>query len=413
MASTRTKNLARAIQRANPGMKYTEALRHAEAGRIVINPTAPHTEEVAEMYRAAGIDMTPIDLSASHGADPLDPTAPSIRFPLKPTEQAREELRGARERLKVQQETALDLAPALWDGNTHPDLTTFLIGHDLSTGEERYLTDSHLLISGATATGKTSLAEVIMAQALITPMPWNENSFGTALIVDPKGPLARRWAGRPGVVVANGQMDAAEAGEDGSFATGAQVMASALEWVEVEYQRRIAILAREGAGSWLSLPDSVKRNEGFAPMTLVLDEALDHPVSGDDEALEKMRAIASRGVRVYRAVGMHLVLTSQRGDAMATSQAFAPEVCARAVAGLVGDQHLMRAFRDRDVPELHGSRSGRIRFTGRPDQDVVAIQVPWFGGPQNTETLDKWLPRGKVPGNGDFSLPPGRPLRKG
>lgn len=70
MASTRTKNLARAIQRASPSMKYTEALRHAEAGRFVWDPKGP-TEPLLDMMRAAGVDVTPISLH-----DPSE----SVRF---------------------------------------------------------------------------------------------------------------------------------------------------------------------------------------------------------------------------------------------------------------------------------------------------------------------------------------------
>lgn len=73
MASTRTKNLARAIQRANPGMKYTEALRHAEAGRVVVDFTAPYTEAAADMYRTAGMDMTHIACIINDTL-PIDPT---------------------------------------------------------------------------------------------------------------------------------------------------------------------------------------------------------------------------------------------------------------------------------------------------------------------------------------------------
>lgn len=84
MASTRTKNLARAIQRANPGMKYTEALRNAEAGRIVLDPKGP-IEALADLYRAAGVDVTPISLHDPSESVRLDPLQVAPAEPIRPS----------------------------------------------------------------------------------------------------------------------------------------------------------------------------------------------------------------------------------------------------------------------------------------------------------------------------------------
>lgn len=422
MASTRTRNLARAIQRANPDMKYTEALRNAEAGRIVFDPRGSY-EALLEIYQAAGMDITPIAPSPSARNAPLDPFPPAGRN--EDTEQ------------KLQ-----DLAPVLWDGETHPDPLTFLVGQDLGTGEDRHLTlngtTPHLLISGGTASGKTGIAEIIAAQAVMKAMPWDSDLRGSAVIVDPKGPLARRWAGRPGVIVANGQEDAAEPDEKGNPITGSAVMASAMEWVKEEYQRRQAVMTRRGdIGSWLDLPDAVKREEQFAPMIVILDEYLDHTLreDADDNALdsaliekentarETVINLVNSQARKYRSVGIHTVLVSQKIAEAAIGSSLMGNLPGRVMTGQVNNAQLRGAFGEQDIPELPSTREvdengeqktkvipGRARIMSGLGS-VETIQAPWFGGNANIETLNKWLPRGETPPNGDFTPPTGKPRK--
>lgn len=415
MASTRTRNLARAIQRANPDMKYTEALRNAEAGRIVIDPKGS-PEALADLYRAAGMSVTPIDLSASTETGPLDPLRVAG---------------GGEDQGPAISPTLRDLPPFLWDGEVHPDPLTFFVGQDLMTTEKRYLrlgeVSPHILASGGTASGKTSIADVIAAQALIKPMPWDQSLHGSVVVVDPTGALARRWAGRPGVIVANGLEDAAEPDEDGNPVTGPLVMASAMEWIEVEHQRRATILARHAAATWLHLPDEVKREERFAPMIVILDEYLDHidMVQGDSEQAQKenhasevVTRLANWHARKGRSVGIHVVLIAQKVERRTISASLSRNLPARIVTGQVGDVQLRLMFGDQDIPELISTREvveggeakvktipGRARIMDETSQRIDTIQIPWFGGRANSETLNKWLPRGVVPPNGDFSLP--------
>ena len=408
MASTRIKNMARAIQHANPGMKYTEALRHAEAGRIVINPMASPIEAVIEVYRAAGIASTPIDLSAPRGTEPLDP-------------------------LKIAAPTEyLDRSPRLWGGSVHPDFLTFLVGYDLDAGEEHYLTlrglDSHLLISGDTASGKTNLAEIIMAQFLLKPMPWDPALFGTVMIVDSKGPLALKWAGRPGVISANGQMDSVETDEEGNPLRGNHVVGAALEWIEDEYLRRVTLMEREKASSWLDLPDETKRNERLAPMLVVLDEpplhSTEHPDKNEVKLQRETMAVAAqRSIRKYRVAGMHVITISP----LATHRTgFLPlgamphHHAVKAVAGHASDWQMRAIFETQDVLELpisradrrQGATTGYVRIASSSDQETTMIRVPWFGGSRNSDTLDKWLPQGECPPNGDFTPAPRTPREK-
>lgn len=413
MASTHTKNLARAIQRANPGMKYTEALRHAEAGRIVVDPKGS-PEAIAGLYQAVGMPVAPLDLSASVGSWPLD----ALRV-----------ARGDEDRPLATVHAPQDPLPLLWDGETHADPLTFLIGQGLESKEKRYLTldgtDSHIMIAGGTATGKSNLAEIIAAQALMKSMPWDPDLHGSVVLVDPSGALARRWSGRPGVVVANAQEEESMSDESG-YPNMPAVMASTMEWVEAEHQRRAAILARyANVETWLDLPNEVKRAERFAPMVVVLDEYAEHaPVDSllvDEHAAKKNAAretiirLATWHARKYSIVGMHTVLIAQSVSNPAINATLMRNLPVRVMTGRAAISQLRTMFGSRDIPGLHSPHAsnkngewstpmsrGRARVmtqTGR----IEAVQIPWFGGSTNMETLDKWLPRGKASLGGHFT----------
>lgn len=328
----------------------------------------------------------------------------------------------------------------LWDGEYDPDPLTFIIGQNLETGKKQYLTLSevspHVAVSGATSSGKTSLAEIMAAQVLIKPMPWDSNLHGMVVIVDPKGPFARRWGGRPGVVAINGQEDAAEPDDDGSPITGPVVMASGMEWLEVEHKRRANILAQyKDLSSWVDMPDEVKRREKFFPILVILDEYLDHTdieEANGDERVEKenfARKVTTRmanwHARKYRNVGMHTVLIAQEVKMTAIGSALMRNLPVRAITGQMDSSQLRTMFGDRDdIPSLPSTRyvftdgekkaktiPGRARFMNTLGQDIEKVQISWFGGKTNSETLDKWLPRGEAPPNGDFSLPGGKPRK--
>lgn len=331
----------------------------------------------------------------------------------------------------------------LWDGEIDPDPLTYIIGQNLESGRKQYLTlndvSPHIAISGGTSSGKTSLAEIIAAQVLIKPMPWDPDLYGMVVIVDPKGPFARRWAGRPGVVAINGQEDAAEPDEDGNPITGPVVMASGMEWIEVEHQRRAAILSRyKDVATWMHLPDEVKREEKFFPILVILDEYIDHTDledSGGVDRIEKenfarkvtMR-LANWHARKYRNVGMHTVLIAQEVKMTLIGSVLMRNLPVRVITGQMDPTQLRTMFNKEssdEIPSIPSTRytfedgekkaktiPGRARIMNAGGQDIEKIQISWFGGKTNSATLDKWLPRGEAPPNGDFTLPAGKPRKK-
>lgn len=254
-------------------------------------------------------------------------------------------------------------------------------------------------------------------------MPWDENLFGRVVIVDPKGPFARRWAGRPGVVAVNGQEDAAEPDDDGNPITGPVVMASGLEWIEEEHQRRASVLSRyKDVATWIHLPNDVKRTERFFPILVILDEYLDHTdseKSNGDERVDKenfardvIQRLTNWHARKYRNVGMHTVLIAQEVKMTAIGSALMRNLPVRAITGQMDDSQLYTMFgrKAEEIPSLPSTRyvfedgekkaktiPGRARIMNALGQDIEKIQISWFGGKTNSETLDKWLPRGEAP----------------
>lgn len=330
----------------------------------------------------------------------------------------------------------------LWDGQYDPDPLTFLLGDDLETGERYTLTfndaSPHAAVSGGTSSGKTSGAEIIAAQALIKPMPWDPTLHGQVHVIDPKGPFAQRWTGRPGVVVSNGQKDSGvdpyiyddDTGDIVCEKTGVMVMAEHIAHIEEEHKRRADVLSQyPDAATWVSLPDEIKRKEKFFPICVILDEFLDHTagqkgkgtrIELENEAREYIVATTDWQLRKARNVGIHILTIAQRANMKLIGDTMMTNMPIRLVTGQIDDSQLTSMFSlpASDVPRLPSTYRnpdtgkiktipGRARILNALGQTIYKIQIMWFGGDTNSGTLDKWLPRGEKPINGDFSLPTG------
>lgn len=326
----------------------------------------------------------------------------------------------------------------LWDGQYDPDPLTFWLGKNLNTGKNEYLTfndaSPHMALSGASSSGKTSLAEVIAAQTLVKPMPWDNTLFGWVAIIDPKGPFARRWAGRRGVSISSGQDEMPSTDEEGNpiTLTGPSVMHLHLEWLEREHERRQKVLARyPDIGSWVDMPNDVKRKERFFPIFVILDEYLDHTDkeqdAGDSRVIREnasragLTRLATWHARKYRNVGMHTILIAQEVKMSGNTgigSAFMRNLPVRGITGGMDSSQKRTMFGEReDIPSLPATRfvigedgekkaktiPGRAQIMNAAGQEIRNIQVGFFGGEANIATLDKWLPRGEKAEPGDFT----------
>ncbi|BDZ52472.1 hypothetical protein GCM10025867_47130 (plasmid) [Frondihabitans sucicola] len=233
----------------------------------------------------------------------------------------------------------------LWDGEQDPDPLTFLLGANLDDAETPLSitfgeVSPHALVTGGTGSGKTSLAEAIMAQAATKPMPWDQTLFAICHVIDPKGPFANRWFGRPNMDVTNGTRDIEIEGETNS---GVVAMAFHMERVFADMNARQAILDQyANLGTWIHLPDSEKVANRMTPVYIVMDEFLDHTgkdpgtseaVLKDNAARERLMYITGLIARKGRSLGFHLILIAQDAKMTDIGSSLIRQLAARAVMG--------------------------------------------------------------------------------
>ena len=303
----------------------------------------------------------------------------------------------------------------IWDGEQDPDPLTFIVGADLDDPEVPLTftlgeTSPHILVTGGTGSGKTSLAEAIMAQAATKAMPWDPGLFATCHVIDPKGPFANRWSGRPRMDVTNGTRDTNIGGE---VESGIVAMGYHMERIMVEMNERQAVLDQfPDIATWLHLPDGMKQKHKMAPVIIVMDEYLDHTGSApgtseaiqkDNAARERIQYIVGLIARKGRSLGFHLILIAQDATMTVVGGALIRQLVARAVLGNMDHHAYGRMFgNDALIPVLPNTRivkgkektiPGRGRLMNAPGQPLRRMQVYWFGGSDNSETLNKYLPR--------------------
>lgn len=305
----------------------------------------------------------------------------------------------------------------LWDGEQDPDPLTFLLGADLDNPGEFLKftfgeTSPHSATVGGTGSGKTSVTEAIVAQAATKPMPWSDPSdpiYATIYIVDPKGPFANRWQDRPNIYVVNGTRDTVN--EDGDSISGIEAMRDMVEKYVEEMNKRGRLIDDHGLAKWLDFSDEILRRERMAPWFICLDEYLDHTdkITGKSEQAErdnmarqmlteKVLLVARKG----RSFGFHIMLIAQTANMTLIGAPLMRQLIARIIMGNMDATTYSTFFGTTEVPVLPTSRvvdgkrkgiPGRGRIMNAPGQEIHRMQAFWFGGKENSDTLDKWLPR--------------------
>ncbi len=155
----------------------------------------------------------------------------------------------------------------------------------------------HLLLAGATGSGKGATMRALLAGAL--QADWQ------AVVLDPKESGEYSWLWPLGVPVYS----------DLGWAL------RALEELEDVRRRRQALIKQFGVDSWHELPASER--SGWRPVLVVVDEAADLlvPVKGRSEAQREQAALQQQVAalivqlaRKGRSAGIHLVVAIQRPD---------------------------------------------------------------------------------------------------
>lgn len=304
----------------------------------------------------------------------------------------------------------------LWKGEYDPDPLVFLPGADLDhPGETASFTfgetSPHIMATGGTGSGKSSFAEIVLAQAGIKPMPWDPTLFADCQIIDPKGPFANRWENRPNMTVTNGAVDVVD--EHGEAMSGVVAMAMHAEKLLKELERRSNVQqGYKGIATWIDLPDDVKKSEKLRPVIIVFDEFLDHVTKDgskseqaevENAARDRIVYIAGQVARKGRSLGLHIILIAQDGKMTDIGSALVRQMVARIVLGNMDRNAMARMFGDSaDLGILPTARlvngrlkgiPGRGRLMNATGQAIQKVQIAWFGGSSNLDALDKFLPR--------------------
>ena len=171
---------------------------------------------------------------------------------------------------------------------------TFVLGRDVS-GKEVYSDLArmpHLLVAGATGTGKTIFLNSLILSLLYRNSPQTLN----LILIDPKRVEFPVYNDLPHLLT------------DVTF--DAQRTINLLKWLIAEMEKRFEILARENCRDILSFNQlSIKeKRESMPYIVLIVDELADLMAARGKE----MEAGIVRLAQLARAVGIHLVLATQR-----------------------------------------------------------------------------------------------------
>jgi len=168
---------------------------------------------------------------------------------------------------------------------------TIAIGKDISgTSVIAHLDDMpHMLIAGTTGSGKTVCVNSVILSLLLKCTP-NELKF---VMIDPKMVELAPFNGLPHLLC--------------PVVTESKKASGALNWAVAEMERRYRLLAEVGARNILAYNEK-STSENLPYIVVIIDEFADLMVVARDQ----VESAVTRLAQLSRAVGIHLVLATQR-----------------------------------------------------------------------------------------------------
>jgi len=149
----------------------------------------------------------------------------------------------------------------------------------------------HMLIAGATGSGKTVCINCIISSILFNSSP-DEVKF---LMIDPKRVELMMFEGIPHLIA--------------PIVTNPKKAAAALNWVVTEMERRYKIFAEKGMRNISIYKEKQNENDEDLPfIVVVVDELADLMMVGQQEVETAIMRIA----QLSRAAGIHMILATQR-----------------------------------------------------------------------------------------------------
>ena len=176
---------------------------------------------------------------------------------------------------------------------------SIILGKDISgemhVGDLKSMT--HMLIAGATNSGKSVCVNAILTGILYKYSPEDVR----LILVDPKMVELSVYNGLPHLLVPNALIDPEQ-------------VVSALKWLDREMERRLELFSKVGSRDLQSYNSRVTPDDKLPIIVLVIDEFADIMMQSQKIGSE-MEELISRIARMARAVGIHMILATQRPSA--------------------------------------------------------------------------------------------------
>jgi S-DNA-T family DNA segregation ATPase FtsK/SpoIIIE len=380
---------AKGIERV--GGQLVEALSHFNVdGRVIGTVTGPHVTRY-ELRLAPGIKMSKVSQLKDDLAYALAAEQVRILAPI-PGKQAVGVEVPNRVRKMVHLGDVFQEAPSGWSPLSvwlGKDIAGKAIGTDLAK-------QPHILIAGTTGSGKSGCVNAMLSSVLLRSSP-NEVRM---VLVDPKRVELNHYEGIPHLLT--------------PVVTSPRLAANVLANLLKEMEERYGVMSRAKARNLTELNRArVRQGEPPLPYILcVIDELADLMMVAPADVEDSIIRLAQKS----RAVGIHLVLATQRPSADVITGMIKANVPAR-IAFAVSSQTDSRVILDQNGAEsLLGqgdmlfrpageSRSARIQgaFIGEDEIERLAEHWRRQGEPElNEELLEAVEPEEGEDGGGDF-----------
>jgi DNA segregation ATPase FtsK/SpoIIIE, S-DNA-T family len=378
------------------GAQLVEALSHFSVeGRVIGTVTGPHVTRY-ELRLAPGIKMSKVaqlkdDLAYALAAEQVRILAPI------PGKQAVGVEVPNRVRKMVHLGDVFQEAPRGWSPLSvwlGKDIAGKAIGTDLAK-------QPHILIAGTTGSGKSGCVNAMLSSVLLRSSP-NEVRM---VLVDPKRVELNHYEGIPHLLT--------------PVVTSPRLAANVLGNLIKEMEERYGVMSRAKTRSLPEL-NRVRAREGEPPLPYILcviDELADLMMVAPADVEDAIIRLAQKS----RAVGIHLVLATQRPSADVITGMIKANVPAR-IAFAVSSQTDSRVILDQNGAEsLLGqgdmlfrpageSRSARIQGAFITEEEIERLTDVWRrqGEPEMHEELLEAVEADDDPEAGEGDLDPDR-----
>jgi DNA segregation ATPase FtsK/SpoIIIE-like protein len=231
----------------------------------------------------------------------------------------------------------------------------------------------HLLIAGATGSGKSVLLRSILCSLMLVRPPQELR----VLLVDPKQIDFMPFEDAPHLV--NGQI----------VSDPQQAVADLQENIEVELARRRPILRSAGVSNALEFYEAGGTRRELPQMVIVVDEFADLGSTLDRAGRAAFMGIIQRYGQLTRAYGIYLVLATQRPSVQVITGDIKANMTARIALKLLAPQDSVtilghagaESLRDKgDLIFEHAGRRERLQGFFVKPQDIIGAVNRWRSG---------------------------------